>query len=377
MGRCLVDSKNAMLFQSIKVGPLQLKNRMVFVPFETNFATEDSYPTERHVSFYERVAAGGVGLIIMEAVNVNPKMIATKYGMGLTDDKYIDSFNKMVERIHRHGTPVVLQIADKSLLNTHRTPEDLTHDEIYRLIDYFVETTKRVEKAGFDGVEYHGCHLYTLADFMSRENTRKDEFGKGLEGRMKMSKEILTRSRDQVGEKFALFFRINGDEFIPGANTLKDAMEIAKELEGMGCDAIDVSAGGRIEKWWSKLESEGGKWGGWSMSYSAWRVIPGQAFPDAANMHLPEGIKKAVSIPVIGAGKIGNAALAEQLLQERKADLIGFGRAIFADPDFPVKSMEGREKEIIRCTWCNHCHKIYTEDKQVDCLLWPKDRRLG
>jgi len=111
---------------------------------------------------------------------------------------------------------VVLQIADKSLLNTQRTPEDLTPEEIYRLIDYFVETTKRAQKAGFDGVEYHGCHLYTLADFMSRENTRKDEFGKGLEGRMKMSREILKRARGLTGKNFALFFRINGDEFIPG-----------------------------------------------------------------------------------------------------------------------------------------------------------------
>ena len=368
-------NRNSLLFEPFQAGSLQLKNRMVFVPFETNYATEDSYPTERHVSFYERVAAGGVGLIIMEAVNVNPEMIATKYGMGLTGDRYIDSFKKMVERVHGHGTPVVLQIADKSLLNTHRTPEDLSQDEIYRLMDYFVEATQRAQKAGFDGVEYHGCHLYTLADFMSRENTRKDEFGKGLEGRMKMSKEILKRARELVGKNFVLFFRINGDEFIPGANTLKDAMEIARELEGMGCEAIDVSAGGRIEKWWAKMES--GKWGGWSMSYSAWRVIPGPAFPDAANMHLPEGIKKVTTVPVIGAGKIGNAALAEQLLQERKADLIGLGRAIFADPEFPVKSMQGRQKEIVRCTWCNHCHRVYIEDKAVDCLLWPKDSRLG
>ncbi len=367
-----MNNKNALLYQPMKVGPLQLKNRMVFVPFETNYATEDSYPTERHVSFYERIAAGGVGLIIMEAVNVNPKMIATKYGMGLTDDRYIENFRNMVEQIHLQRIPVVLQIADKSLLNTHRTPEDLTHEEITQLIDYFVQATKRAQKAGFDGVEYHGCHLYTLADLMSRENTRKDDFGKNLEGRMKMSKEILKRARDLVGKDFALFFRINGDEFIPGANTLKDAMEIAKELEGMGCDAIDISAGGRIEKWWAKMES--GKWGGWSMSYSGSRAIPSQAFPDAANIYLAEGIKKAVTVPVIGAGKIGNAALAEQLLQERKADLIGFGRPIFADPEFPVKSMQGREKEIIRCTWCNHCHKVYTEDKPVDCLLWPRTR---
>jgi len=83
-----------LLFQPFKAGPLPLKNRMVFVPFETNYATEDSYPTERHASFYESVAAGGVGLILMEAANVNPQMIATKYGMGLTNDKYLDPLRK-------------------------------------------------------------------------------------------------------------------------------------------------------------------------------------------------------------------------------------------------------------------------------------------
>ena len=368
-----MTDKNTLLFQPIKLGPLQLKNRMIFAPFETNYATEDSYPTERHVSFYERVAAGGVGLIIMEAVNVNPKMIATKYGMGLTDDKYIDSFKKMVERIHRHGTPVVLQIADKSLLNTHRTPEDLSLDEIYRLIDYFVEATQRVKKAGFDGVEYHACHLYTLADFMSRENTRKDEFGKGLEGRMKMPTEIVRRARDLVGKNFALFFRINGDEFIPGANTLKDAIEIARELQRIGCPVVDLSAGGRIEKWWAQIESD--KWASFRRSYSSSRAVPGPAFPDAINIYLAEGIKRSVGVPVIGAGKIGNVALAEQLLQEGRTDLVGFGRPIFADPEFPIKSMQGREDEIHRCTWCNHCHRVYTEDKPVECLLWPKANR--
>lgn len=365
-----MTDKNALLFQPIKLGPLQLENRMVFAPFETNYATEDSYPTERHISFYQRVAAGGVGLIILEAVNVNPEEIATKYGMGLTDDRYIKSFARMTEKIHAHSTPVVLQIADKSLLNSHRTPEDLTAEEIYRLIGYFVQATKRAEEAGFDGVEYHGAHLYTLADFMSRENTRKDEFGKNLEGRMKMSKEIFKRARDLAGKDFALFFRINGDEFIPGANTLKDAMEIAKELQRIGCPVVDVSAGGRIEKWWAQIESE--KWASFSRSYSGSRAVPGPGFPDATNIYLAEGIKRSVRVPVIGTGKIGNVALAEQLLQEGRADLIGFGRAIFADPEFPTKSMQGCEDEILRCTWCNHCHKLYTQDKPVECLVWPK-----
>jgi 2,4-dienoyl-CoA reductase-like NADH-dependent reductase (Old Yellow Enzyme family) len=354
--------------EPLKLGSIVLRNRLVFAPFETNYATPDSFPTEKHYDLYRRIAAGGVALIVLEATNVNPTITPTKFGLSISRDDYIPHLKKLTDAIHEQGAHVIIQIADKTALEEGRYATEMEAPEIERLIGYFVDAIVRSEKAGFDGVDFHAAHLYTLADFLSLDrNKRTDAYSKTLKGRVQILKDIYLRAKDKVSPGFIFGCRYNGDEFMNGGNTLKDAMAIGQELEKLGFDLLDISAGGRIEPIFKT-----GAYGGWGDSYSAARCIPGAGYPDAVNIHLAEGVKKAVKkTPVIGCGKIGNVRLAEQLLREKKVDLVGMARAIFCDPELPNKSFSGKENEVVKCSWCNVCHRLYTSDREVVCSRWP------
>jgi 2,4-dienoyl-CoA reductase-like NADH-dependent reductase (Old Yellow Enzyme family) len=361
------------LFEPITVGKFTFKNRLVFAPYETNFATQEGMMTQRHIDHYKKIARGGVGLIVVEGTVVNPNL-ALRFSplvMCLNDDKMIPNFQKLAQTIHEEGCKTIVQLEDKSLVATARRPVDLELTEIQALIDYFVKAAVRVQKTGFEGVDFHLAHLYTLADFLSmKANKRTDEYGKGIEGRTKIAVEILQRTRDYVGKDFLIVPRFSGDEFVIGGNTLKQTKVIAKILEEAGADILDISAGGRRDEV-HDIPEVSYKMG--ENSYSAHRSVPFDYMPDGANIYLPEAIKKVVKIPVIAVGKIKTAELAEEILQEGKADLIAMGRQIFCDPDTPRKIKEGREKEVITCLSCRHCTRTIFQSKPIECSQWKKE----
>jgi len=342
---------------------LQLPNRIVFAPFETNYATEEGVPTQKQIDHYARIADGGAGFIIVEATNINPepRSKATPFGLCLYEDRFIAPLSKLAEKIHSLGAKAALQIVDKTFKATQKKPADATVDEIGRIVEYFVEGTARARSAGFDAVDYHWAHSYTVADFLSkRGNNRRDEYGRTLEGRMRMAVAILKRAREKVGKDFPLICRISGDEFILGGNTTLHGIAISQKFAQEGADMIDVSTAGRID--------DGPD------SYSRERGSPTLDFPDGCNVHVAEAIRKAAKIPVITVGKIRTPTLIEEILQEEKADLVALGRPLFADPLFPRKAQEGRWEEIISCQCCNTCHRLYLSDKPVECALRMKKK---
>jgi 2,4-dienoyl-CoA reductase-like NADH-dependent reductase (Old Yellow Enzyme family) len=356
------------LFEPLTIGKVTLKNRLVFAPYETNYATEEGVLTERQIEHYRKAAAGGVGLIVVEASNVNPDLSSrsTKFLLGIYSDKLIPGMEKLAQAIHKEGCKTILQIVDKSLLAKGMKPTDLQVSEIEKLIDYFVEGGVRAQKAGFDGVDYHMAAMYTVADFLSmKANKRKDEYGEGTEGKTKMAVEILRRTRDRVGKDFLLVPRFSGDELVLLGNTIKQTQEIGKLLEAAGADILDITAGGRREE--SDKSGED--------FYSAHRSVPRDYMPDGVNVYIMEAIKKEVKVPVIAVGKIKTAELAEEILREGKADLIAMGRQIFADPDFPRKIQQKREKEVVPCLSCRYCHKLYFQDRPIACIHRVKESR--
>ncbi len=149
-----------------------------------------------------------------------------------------------------------------------------------------------------------------------------------IETRTQLAVDILNKTREEIGQKFPIICRISGDEYVLGGNTLKDTRLIARILVDNGANAIHVSAGNR-------MENRG------LISFSSLRGHPNQDMPDAVNIHLAEGIKKVVEVPVIGVGKIGSPEIAEEVIVEKKADMVGLGRALVADPFFPRKSKSG------------------------------------
>ena len=358
------------LFEPLEIGKVTLKNRLVFAPYETNYATEEGVITQRQIEHYRKVAGGGVGLVVVEASNVNPDLSSrsTKFLLGIYSDKLISGMEKLARAIHEEGCKTILQIVDKSLLAKGIKPADLEVSEIEKLIEYFVEGAVRGQKAGFDGVDYHMAAMYTVADFLSmKANKRKDDYGEGVEGRTKMASEILRRTRDRVGKDFLLAPRFSGDELVLLGNTLKQTQEIGKLLEAAGADILDITAGGRRDE--SDKSGED--------FYSAHRSVPRDYMPDGVNVYIMEAIKKEVKIPVIAVGKIKTAELAEEILQEGKADLIAMGRQIFADPDFPRKIQVKKGQEVVACLSCRYCHKLYFQDQPIECVHRVKESRQG
>jgi 2,4-dienoyl-CoA reductase-like NADH-dependent reductase (Old Yellow Enzyme family) len=346
---------------------MRLKNRLVMAPMET-LQAESGLMSSKQMKYYLERARGGVGLVIVEAAGVSSNITMFEgAGLRLCDDSYIPALQRFTKQFHSEGdeSKLAIQLAhvllepgfDMFAVNTRqgKRPCDLSLEEINHIIDDFANATIRARQAGFDAVEYHMAHYNTVADFLSKGfNTREDEYGQVTEGRARLACEIVKRAREKIGHNFPLICRISGDEYTVKGNTLRQTRIIAQMLEGAGSDAIHVSGGGRLE--------DGGV-----RSYSFFRQVPTYDFPDGLNMHLAEGIKKVVSIPVIAVGKIGDPATAEEVLVQGKADLVALGRALLADAAFARKAAEGRSKEIQRCMWCNDCVRLLARKQPVVC----------
>jgi len=320
----------------------------------TNLANEDGSVSQRLIDYYVARARGGVGLIILENVQIDypqGKNIACQ--LRLDDDKYMAGFFELAEAVHSYGAKIFMQIHHAGRQTTAGIteglqpvapsavpcsflgvqPRDLTINEIEEIIQKFVNTAVRAKGAMFDGIELHGAHGYLIGQFMSpRTNRRVDKYGGSFERRMRFPLEIIRRIKEAVGEDYPICFRFSADEFVEGGNTLEEGKQIAKVLEEAGVDVLHVSAG-IYESMPTLLEP--------SRFEQGWRV------------YLAEEIKKVVSIPVITVGVIREPEFAEKIIAEGRADFVAIGRGLIADPEWPKKAKEGRQNEIRKCISCN------------------------
>jgi 2,4-dienoyl-CoA reductase-like NADH-dependent reductase (Old Yellow Enzyme family)/thioredoxin reductase len=358
------------LFSEITLHTVILKNRVVMPPMCTNYATIGGVVTDRLIDYYTARARGGVGLINVEFAYVHPAGKVFDHMLGIYDDKLIPGLKRLCDSVHHGGAKIIIQIAHGGRRGhsditgvtpvapspiprlNGETPKELSREEIEDLIQAFILAARRAKKAGFDGVMIHMVHGYLLQQFLSPfSNTRTDRYGGDLEGRARFPLEVVRGVRREVGNDYPITCRLCGDEFLKGGFDLVQSIQVAKMLEANGVNAIEVSAG----------------------THETGQVITALPYyPMGFLAPLSEAIKKEVSLPVGIVGRIHTPELAEQLLEQRKADLIAVGRALIADPEWPQKAQEGRPEAICPCISCNQgCSDRMYYQQDISCTVNP------
>ena len=363
------------LFEPIAVGGMTLANRIVLPAMVTRLAGEDGTVNDEIRSRYLRFAKGRPGMIVIEAMSVH----GGKSGplLRLSSDEFIPGQADLVKRMKDISpskvVPQIIHFLKIARSGWRQKVADLSIGDIRTIVGQFGEAALRARRCGYDGVELHMAHAYTVSSFLSRLNRRPDEYGRSLENRMRLMTEVILEVRARSGKDFPVGVRYDGEECIKDGYTLSDSRQIAVRMAQLGVSWISLSAGGKFE---DALHKPGVPLYPYT-GYSGDRCMPPASYPDGANAYLAEGIKAhleahGLGTPVVATGKIRTPELAESILQQGHADLIGMARALLADPDWPVKVGSGRADHLIRCVYGNVCKNLDENFRKVVCVLWPK-----
>jgi len=370
----------------LKIRNMKIKNRLGFPPMMSG-SISNGIPGKNFYNVYEPIARGGVGLITVEASSPEPMNGPISPCIGL--DENIPAFKKFTDKIHEYGTKIGIQIANSGILTlmflaimkmnmpvmapssvdpviassaydliNPNWREDLaktgfkeihamTKPEIIAVEDRFAAAAKRAIDMGFDYILIHSAHGTLYHDFLSPYyNQRTDEYGGSWKNKTRFIRETVEKMRDKIGDN-PIFVRISAEELLDDGLKLKDQQEVAKILEKIGVDCIDVSQGIQVRT------PEGIN-------------IP-TYIPPGGFIHHAEGIKKVVNIPVIGVGNIIDVKMADDFIQQGKADIIYMGRQLITDPETPNKYFSGHADDIKYCIGCQiGCGGI--------CVLNPYER---
>lgn len=424
---------NSVLFQPFPLGRggHVMPNRIWLPAMVTWRATEEGVVTDSVRDIYRRYAAGGAGMIVFEAMGIRD--VASGPLLRISDDRFVPGLRELVDDVRRAAafpSLLVPQIIDFLKISTRKTPReflgglakrgqidpavlllddvallarapailtprqlhdlehgyrqtvaDLDRSEVLAIPDWFAAAARRAKDAGFDGVELHFAHAYTMASFLSVTNQRADEYGGSLPNRLRLPRAVIEAVRGAVGREFLVGCRYLGSEDIVlpdgrvGGNTVDDARAIGIALADAGLDFLSISRGGKFDD--AKQPSIGHA----AYPYtgpSGHACIPRRkGEPPMLNAPLARAIRAAVraaghETPVVTAGKIFRFEHAAALLADGSADLIGMARALLADPDLPRKWLAGDDGAVTECVFCPYCEQEDQNHRVVTCTLWPR-----
>ena len=366
-----------LLFTPLPINSMTLPNRILLTAMVTRLSGEDGFVNKDIADRYVRFAKGEPGLIVVEATAVHE----SKSGplLRMSGDEFIPGHREMLKQMRDTGpSQVALQIIHFLKIarsGWRQTVDMLSLDDIRFVIQAYGDATARTREAGYDAVELHMAHAYTLSSFLSAKNKRLDEYGgRSLESRLRLPSEVIVRVREKVGPDFPIGIRFDGEECIKNGYGLSDSKYMALRFAQLGADYISISAGGKFEDAVKKENEPLYPYTG----YSGDRTMPPASYQYGSNVYLAEGIKAFINAhgyhtPVVTTGKINTPKMAEEILAAGRADIVGFARALLADPDWPKKARLGLEDTIIRCIYGNVCKNLDENFKQVRCgSLWPR-----
>lgn len=356
------------LYSQGKIGQLELKNRLVMSPMGFGFCNDSNgMINDKIIEFFRLRARGGVGLIVLGALQIDPIRKTEIDCLYINYDSCVSGLRRLTDVVHTEGAKIFAQllhqgryarskeyfgmeaIAPSAVPSryTGETPRELTIHEIADLISYYAAGAKRAVQAGFDGVEICTNSGYLIGQFLSSvTNKRMDRYGGDLQGRMTFILEVTAAVRKSVGPDFPVIVRLGGNDFMDGGNGNFEARQVSVALEKAGINAISVT-------------------GGWHESQVPQITMD---VPHGAYSYLGRGIKESVSIPVIMGNRM-NIQVAEKTVDEGNADFIAMGRPFISDPDLANKAIQGKYKEIRPCVACNQgCLDRIMAHKSIECL---------
>ncbi len=360
------------LFSALRLGSVTAPNRFVFASHQTNFATHNRFE-KRHAAYYGARAAGGTGLIVLEASVVHVSDRPYEYAIFGYDAKVVGGYRMVADEIHRHGALALAHLTHSGMqgsshwsqlplwapspvaeVNSREVPKEMEAEDISALIDGFAQAAQHAIAGSLDGVEINAGQDSLLRQFMSPlTNFRGDEYGGSLDNRLRLTREVIRAVRDEVGGKGSVGLRLVGDEYAPWAGIKpEDAAEIARLLDADGMiDFISVTSGS---------------------IYSSHLTRPGLYMPLGFAANLAATIKTAVRLPVFGQGSIVEPAMAASILAEQRADAVEMTRALIADPELPNKLREGGEEDVRPCILCNQDNIVgLVQNPRLSCVNNP------
>lgn len=388
-----------MLFSPMKIGNVEIKNRIVMAPMCMGFGQYNGCATETMMNYYEERAKGGVGLIFTEITRINDITGASSFGqLGMSHDYQIPALREMADRIHKHNCKIMVELhhpgrqnlglmigtvpicnigsklmgnlytkiltqavipQGKKLQDKHIVPRtvapskcerskmsdsvnrELSVNEIKRIICQFIEGAVRVKKAGCDGVELHAAHGYLIQQFLSpNTNKRTDQYGGSLENRMRFLLEIIDGIRSNCGKDFPIVVRLTVDEMYS---------EIGQNGKGYNLEEGIKMAKILNDKGIDAIDVSSAAYD----TFNYW--LEPTTFTPGWRKYLASEVRKVVDIPVIAANLIRSPKQAEMQLEEGTQDFISLGRPLIADPHWPNKVKSGNENLIKRCVCCLYC----------------------
>ncbi|MEW6442289.1 MAG: FAD-dependent oxidoreductase [bacterium] len=375
----LFPPKPTKLFEPIRVGKIQLKNR-IKMPAMAIAMGEEGSMSEAAKAFYLERAKGGVALM---GVSCTATRLIQDPMLGLYHDRFIPGLKDLAETVRPYGAKLYAQMgvgyswafgdAPVQLVSPSgitcwgrpgtpfrmggpfepTLPKELTVEEIHQIVEAYGDGARRAQEAGFDAVEIIAAVGYVIAQFISpATNLRKDPYGGSLENRMRLFLEIIENIRRKTGGDFPVLCRISGADLLDGKGySLEDTKKIAPMLEKAGIAQIDVMAG----------------WHNASVAMIQTQV------PQGSWVHLAEGVKSVVRIPVAAGTQIQDIRVAERVVAEGRVDMVYMARALVADPALPIKAQTGRLKDIRPCMNCCRCMAA-SDEPPVHCTV---NARMG
>ena len=358
-----------LLLSELGLGFTTLRNRVVMGSMHTGM--EDrfwNYP--KLAAYFRERAKGGAGLIITGGISPNRQGWLLPFGGTLNSVFDLRNHRLLTEAVHAEGGKIALQIlhagrygyqpfvvsasALKSPISKFK-PRALTLAGIAKTVRDYARCARLAQRAGYDGVEIMGSEGYLLNQFLSpRTNQRTDRYGGSLENRLLLAREIVESVRAACGANFIVVYRLSLIDLVEGGNTWDETVQVAQALEAAGVTMFNTGIG------WHEARVP--------------TIVT--SVPRAAFAPLSARLKAAVKVPVIVSNRINTPEVAEDLLAQGAGDLVSLARPLLADPDFVVKTAEGRTHEINTCIACNQACLDHTfQNRRASCLVNPRAGR--